>query len=303
MNSAADHFGLSSAQEPAADSTQEGSSSVAAHPTVASDPRAVYPKRRERLQYFAAFRFLFDSPAWPQTLALSSICTFIPVFGQVALLGYYYEIIERLHRDPQSGCPTFDFRRFSIYATRCVWAYLLILAITSVLQVTLQVPLQYTLMGVIFAFQSSETTGAIVAAIAAAFWLGVLFLVLLMMAFVVQPLMLRGGMSQELRFMFRMRWVIGYSKRVWLEILFVQALLFAAMCLLFPIGLMLFCIGVIPMSIIIGIAGSHLTWQVYELALSRGCGPIPLRPAEADEPPVAWSAPVAVGKGGDAKLH
>jgi|GEM_PF-1185807 len=296
MNVATDHSQLPSAERlvPASDGgsplnrAAEGTEAV-------SKPSPLRPSR-ERLQYFAAFRYLFDNPEWPQALALGSICTFIPVFGQVALLGYYYEIVERLHRDAQAPCPTFNFRRFAVYATRGVWAYLLILAITSLVQVTLQLPLQYTVLGVVIAFQSDSTIGAIVAAIATIVWLSLLTIGLLLMAYVVQPLLLRGGLSQELRLMFRLRWVLEYSRRVWLEILLVQALLFMAMCLLFPLGLMLFCVGILPMSILMAVAGAHLNWQIYEVALSRGCEPVPLRPTEADEPPVARPAKVSTEK-------
>jgi hypothetical protein len=51
---------------------------------------------------------------------------------------------------------------------------------------------------------------------------------------------------------------------------------------------MMFCIGVIPMSVLASIAGSHLAWQVYELFLERGGEPIPLKPADADVPPLAY---------------
>jgi len=284
MNIAVDNSPMPDADPPPPkpDVGQVDATSVAA---AASAPPPLPPEPK-RLLYFGAFRYLFDSPEWAKTLALGSLCSFIPVFGQVALLGYYYEIVERLRRDPRAPCPAFNFRRFAGYATRGVWPYLLALAISGVLQATLHFPLQYTMIGVIVAFQSSNTTGTIVAGVSVVVWLLIGLLIALAMAYVVQPLMLRGGLSQELRLMFRARWVIEYSKRVWLEIFLVQTLLWAAMCVLFPIGVLLFCFGILPMSVWMLVAGAHLNWQLYELALARGCEPIPLRPAEADEPPV-----------------
>jgi hypothetical protein len=91
-----------------------------------------------RLQYFAAFRYLFEQPQWLSSLLLASVAFMIPVFGTVALFGYYYEIVERIHRDPAARCPPFQFGRFALYCGRGVWSYLLLLAITSVLQPVLR---------------------------------------------------------------------------------------------------------------------------------------------------------------------
>lgn len=285
---------MNSAVQSAGESAEPMAAELPTATPEAKVPQPLPPAGR-KLRYFAAFRYLFESPDWLHNLLLSSVCLFIPVFGQVAVLGWYYEIVERLHRNPSTPCPKFLFSRFGLYSSRGVWSYLLLMAVTTTLQPLLQVPAQYTVFGIIIAFQSSNTTGAIVSAILAAFWLVILAMLFLLIVYFMQPLMLRGGMSQDLVQMFRMKWVLNYSRRVWLEILLVQALVVASMCMLMPFGVLLFFVGVFPVSVWISVAASHLIWQVYELYLERGGERIPLRPMEADVPPVVQPATNPVG--------
>jgi hypothetical protein len=252
-----------------------------------SAPHAIKAAAEQRrLQYFAAFRYAFRSADWLQSLLLASVALLIPVFGKVALVGYYYEIVERLHRDPAAACATFDFKRFSTYCNRGVWTYLLLLSIVGVLQPVLQIPLQYTIMGVIFAFSSSAQTGAIVATVAAAVWLFLLVGIWLLMMFVYQPLALRGGLSQELPRMFRLAWLIDFGKKMWPEILLTNLWMFVASCILLPLGLLVMLFGVLPATVWLTVAGAHLSAQMYDLFLQRGGEPIRLHPAEAEPPPI-----------------
>jgi hypothetical protein len=141
-------------------------------------------------------------------------------------------------------------------------------------------------MGVIFAFTSSAKTGMIVATIAAVVWLFLFAGMWLGMMFGYQPLALRGGLSQELSRMFRLKWAVDFGKKMWLEMLLTNLWMFVGFCVLLPLGLLMFVWGVLPMTVWLTVAGAHLSAQVYAIYLRRGGEPVPLRPTEAEPPPI-----------------
>jgi hypothetical protein len=89
------------------------------------EPPSSAPPAPRRLAYLQAFRFVFENPDWFTTIVFSSVISFLPVLGQIAHLGFYYDIVEALYRQPDAPYPKFEFRRFGDYCTRGVWPYVL----------------------------------------------------------------------------------------------------------------------------------------------------------------------------------
>ena len=54
------------------------------------------------MRYWRAYRYVFDSPHWLANLAYLSLCIlsthFIPVIGQLLVIGYACDVAETLHR-------------------------------------------------------------------------------------------------------------------------------------------------------------------------------------------------------------
>jgi hypothetical protein len=257
-------------KEPAA----EGTGLAAAEP----GPR--------RLAYLVAFRYVFENPEWFVGIVLASLCFFIPVLGQVAIWGFFYEVVESLHRQPDSIYPKFDFKRFGQYCVRGVWPFVLMQAVQVTLQLILQLPIQFSFQGMIILLATNTQVGAIVLGIGAP--LIILFLIVLGIAvsLLTAPMLLRAGLMQDIRQVFRLQWFKGYWKRVWVEEIMSALYLMIACAVLLPLGCLLFCVGFFAAWVVILVAGAHMKWQIYEIYLERGGEPIPLHPLPAEAPPV-----------------
>jgi hypothetical protein len=239
-----------------------------------------------RLAYLAAFRYVFESTEWFVSLVLCSLCFFIPVVGQVAIWGFFYEVVESLHRQPDSVYPKFDFRRFGQYCVRGVWPFVLMQAVQVTLQLILQLPVQFAFQGMFVLLATNTQAGAIVLGIGAP--LIILFLIVLgiVVSLLTAPMLLRAGLTQDFRQVFGLQWFKGYWKRVWVEEIMAALYLMIASVVLLPLGCVLFCYGFFAASVVILVAGAHMKWQIYEIYLERGGEPIPLHPLPAEAPPV-----------------
>lgn len=224
-------------------------------------------------------------------MVLAAVCGFIPVLGSVALWGYYYEIVEALYRQPDAPYPQFDFRRFSAYCTRGVWPYVLMIMVGTIIQFFLQPFLQITLQGGMMLMISNQQAGAIVLAIAAPVILVGLLVLAVGVTVATAPMLLRAGLTQDFRLIFRFDWFQGYWKRVWVEEVLATLFLLAATAVLFPLGCCAFGVGIFAAGVVTWIAASHMQWQIYEIYLERGGEPIPLHPLPAEVPPVGETIP------------
>ncbi len=258
-------------------------------PTTEPPPPASPP--RTRIQFLPALRYIFEPQDWVKSLLFACVCTFIPIFGQIALYGFMYQVVESRLRWPQNPYPLFSFSRFANYCTRGVWVYIVILTVTTMMQLVLQLPLQFGIQGIMILSINNPQAGLITAAIGVPIVMLGLFVLAIGMSMLVTPVMLRAGLAPEFAQIFDFRWFRDFLRRVWIETLLAKLITLVTMLILMPLGLMLFCIGAIPMAVIIGMMDSHLTAQLYAIFLERGGEPIPLRPLPADAPPVGLEVP------------
>src|SRR5688572_4499091 len=77
------------------------------------------------MNYFGAYRFIFESPKWPIHLLIGAVCQFIPIVGQLVLMGYIYSVIEAKHRHGRDQFPDFTFDRLGAYLVRGLWPFLI----------------------------------------------------------------------------------------------------------------------------------------------------------------------------------
>jgi hypothetical protein len=256
----------------------------------AAEPDATPPAPR-KLKFLPAYQFVFDHREWPITILLAAVCLFLPVLGQVALWGFFYDLVEALHRQPNTPYPKFDFRRFGDYCVRGVWPYVLFQMIQVAIQLFVQLPLQFSIQGMAILLASNPQVGGIVLAIAAPILITFLLVLFLAVAVLTTPMLIRAGLTQDFRLVFRFAWFKDYLKRVWVEE--VLATLFVAVsgALLMAAGACFFCVGLFLAIILVWMASAHLQWQIYEIYLERGGEPIPLHPLPAEAPPAAVQMP------------
>jgi hypothetical protein len=243
------------------------------------------PPAPRRLTFLPSFRYVFDNPDWFVSVVLLAVSGFIPVLGHIAQWGFYYQIVESLHRQPDAPYPKFDFRQFGDYCMRGVWPYILMMMIWVVLYFVVFLPMQLSLQfGFIFVM-TAQQAALIVLAIVVPIYFVVALTILIGTAVLTAPILLRAGLTQDFRQVFRFDWIMGYLRRMWVEETLSTLFLMAAFVLT-PLGCLAFGFGFVVAQVVVWIAASHLQWQLYEIYLERGGEPIPLHPLPAEEPPV-----------------
>lgn len=226
---------------------------------------------------------IFQNPNWFVNLLLLCVLAFIPIVNQLVLLGYQYEIIEVLHRRRRGVYPDFDFGRFADYLMRGVWPFLVNLIASFVLVpvtlIVIYLPLFALVLGAIFGKESGmgEETGMLIGGICMVFLYAIGLTVLLALQMLMIPLQLRAGLSQEFGAAFDFGWSIDFVKKMWKEMIIAGLFLMVTYWLLAVLGLLLFCVGIFLVVFVVFYAYTHLLFQAYEIYLSRGGVPIPLK--------------------------
>jgi hypothetical protein len=246
-----------------------------AAPSAAEAP--LKPQPRQRIEYLTAFRYVFTHPEWMKNLLLFAIFTLIPVLNTALIYGYLFETTEHLHRRLAGPYPLFQIRRFAIYMTRGIWCYLLGNILGVILLPVVQILTQGTTFGTMAVVGSRDQTAIIVAAVVVPMILTGIFLFLLALFVVFTPLLMRAGLTQDFALTFNFRWIGDFLRKMWIDTLLVNVFLMLSMLVLMPIGCAFFCYGFLVAMAFITLASAHLNWQLYELYLSRGGEPIPLK--------------------------
>jgi hypothetical protein len=227
------------------------------------------------MKYIYSYRFVFESANWVMNLLGAMVCRFVPVLGPMVFLGYAFEIIETLHRKKGSPYPDFDFNQLMKYLTRGLWPFLVQLIVRLPFVVIGMIV--YLFLVVVMAFGVGKEHPGIAFVLFVLFYLVVCALFVLC-AFVMMPLMLRAGLTQDFKQAFSLDFMKDFIKRMWLEMVLLELFLLGTGIVLSLIGLLVFCIGIYPAFALILYAEYHLLYQSYELYLERGGMPIPLKP-------------------------
>ena len=227
------------------------------------------------MQYFGAYRFLFESPKWAIHLLIGAVCQLVPIVGPLVLMGYVYNVLETKHRHGRDQYPPFDFNRLSVYLVRGLWPFLVsLVAALPVFLVLVPFILIVAVSGAA-AGQDGDPPLFTMALFAVGIPLFAVFLFALHV--VAQPMILRAGFSQDLGSAFSMTFVRDFLSRVWKELLLSILFLIVTGLLVVLAGLLLFCVGVYAAAVVLLFAQFHFHYQLYELYLQRGGTPIPLK--------------------------
>jgi hypothetical protein len=251
-------------------------------PTDGSDVVSPFgPEPAVGMRYFHMVRYVFEHPQWGMTLLLGTVCQFIPLIGNILLIGYQYEIVAALQKGaPQY--PEFNFDRFLPYLYRGIWPFLVNLIVSMVLMPVAAL----TALGLAFAADAFDLDDGPKILIIVVPAVGLLLLVLLFMALFVTPMFLGAGLTQTITWGFRPRFVLGFVRRVWPEILLGTVFLMLVGMALMALGMLLCFVGAYPAVTLLMLAQAHFHFQLYRLYLARGGEALPVvMPAPLKTPP------------------
>lgn len=229
------------------------------------------------MRYFRMVSYVFDHPQWGMTLLLATVCQFIPVIGNILLMGYQYDIVEQLHRG-RRRYPEFNFDNFVPYLYRGLWPFLVSLVVgLCLMPVLLVFGAGLALLPALLELDPEKEPFTLVAILVPALLLALLLIIFTTLF--VMPMALRAGLSQQFREGLRLAWVRDFVGRVWLEILLGTLFLMLVYFVLLLVGMALCFVGIYPAVTILFLAQAHLYYQLYSLYLLRGGTPVPLQDA------------------------
>jgi hypothetical protein len=211
----------------------------------------------------------------------------------MVLLGYEFDIIEAMHLRGEGSYPDFNFNRLMDYLLRGLWPFLVQLIVS--LAISLPIVGVFMVFYFIFVFSAitarPPTGGPPPIPVAAILILysclfAAMFVVAVLQAFVLIPLVLRAGLSQDFAGAFSWKWVRDFIARTWQEILKVTLFLIFSTLVLTILGLLACFVGIYPAAALASFAQAHLWYQLYKKYLERGGTPIPLKVQDAGQLPV-----------------
>ena len=228
------------------------------------------------MEYFGAYRFLFESPKWATLLLIGVVCQFVPIVGQFVLMGYLYWVIEAKLRHGPDQFPEFDFNQLGVYLVRGVWPFLVSL-VAAIPLFVLMIPafVVFVLSGAAIDQRGGGPPWFFIGLI----FTGILVFILLSLALhiLALPMILRAGLSQDFGSAFSMEFVRDFLGRVWKELLLAMLFLIVSAPFLMLGGFILLFVGIYPAAVLLVFTQQHFQYQLYQLYLKRGGTPIPLK--------------------------
>lgn len=237
------------------------------------------------MDYFGAFSRIMANPNWFMNILLGGLIgVFLAclIIGPIVLLGYSFLAAEWWHRTRGARYPDFDFNKFGDYLGRGAGPFLVGLLSGIVQYVIVQVvmfPLTMALGLSPIGADGGEADPAKVFTL-----LGINFAVSISLSiifgFLVWPLQIRSELSNDIGQAFNIKWAFDFVSKCWLEIVFAAILGVLMNFAVAMLGYLALCIGIIPAVGFISLINAWLSMQLYQLYLSRGGEPIPLKPLE-----------------------
>ncbi len=209
------------------------------------------------MQYFRPLGYLRNNPGWFGNAFLAGIAGIIPIVGVIVLYGYLFEVVRRINRKGDDSYPSFEFGRFSDYLKLGIWPFLAVFIVAFVITIVSN-GLQFGLSMVV---HSSAVGG-----IGAIFGIVELFLIV--------PFALHAGLSRSLSFGGMLAFLKDFYKRVLKEAILGYLALGLINFVLYFLGVLACCVGLIPVLGLVTLTTAHLFSQLYQLYLQRGGQPI-----------------------------
>jgi hypothetical protein len=257
------------------------------------EPVGYFHGQQVRMRYWNAYRFAFAHPNKWNNLLMGGVCMLIPLVGPLVLIGFLCDALAprpiddgtgRLlppPRPPHLPYPDFKFDRFMEYLERGLWPFLVSLVVGLVM-----VPVGFLVMVPAFLIMAPGVTtglkvvlGVVTVLLVLAMMVGSLVLTL--------PFMMRAALLQEFGPAFSWAWAKDFLARTWRETLVAVLFLCATGIPLAIVGYLMCFVGMYPAMALFTFAQWHLDFQLYDLYLSRGGTPVPIKPVRL-RPVQAW---------------
>ncbi len=238
------------------------------------------------MEYMRSFHYIFENPNWIKNVLAGAVCilsmNIIPFVGQLLFMGYQYEIVENLHRNPGASYVDFDMNRFVEYLLRGLW----ILLVTLVLSLAcLPVILGLIILLVALATGGGAAAGDDGVAIAVMVGMPILVLVCVPLGIAFNmlcvPIILRAALMQDFLPAFDFGFAKQFIGNTWKEMILCALFGMAAGMVLMAVGMAMLCVGTFFTMAIATLMQGHLIFQLYELHLARGGDAIPLKAVAA----------------------
>ena len=225
------------------------------------------------MQYIKPYTYFVQKEGGTNNLLMGSLCmfttSFIPIVGQIVLMGYQAEVAEDLDKDPDiSDHADFDFNRFSQYLGRGVWVFLIQLILTAFIMLGLMISAG---VGFLVAYLVQGDIGPFVG-------IGVGFLLYMILAIMVTmftwPMTLHVQLSKGFHFGSALRFSTSFIKKLSGQLLVSLLAHMVISSLLMIAGMLVFCVGIYPAVTISLMAQEHYMIQLYRIYLNEGGDPI-----------------------------
>jgi len=241
------------------------------------------PPYQDAIDFGRAIGAPFKSPNWIMNVVWVVICFLLSVVivGGIVLFGYQMDVIERRSRGRGTAWPDFDPNRFGEYLSRGLWPWL----VNIVLGMAIVIPL-WVIMGIGMAiigaiFGDPAVTGSPIAPILVFLMLGMFMLAIFgAVMFILGPCTLRAGLANDFGQGFNFRWALDFGKRTWGQMIF--AILAAMLIVIVAevVGVLACFIGLLVTIPIAQMMITDFGAQLYDIYLTRGGEPVPVRPVQ-----------------------
>jgi hypothetical protein len=225
------------------------------------------------MQYMRSLQFIMDRKNWMTNILMCGVCMLVPIVGPIVFIGYLFEVIDALMRDPEhKDYPDFDFNRLTEYLSRGIWPFLMRVVLGLIIGLPLAL-IMFVLMIAGVAIAASTKTPAILLVFYLLMFV-VILVVSVLSALVTLPAGLQAGLGREFNLSRVLPFVKDFNKRVFKEMLLAMLFLVAIALAAEFVGLLLFCVGIYFTIAAVIMAQHHLEFQLYQLYLERGGTPI-----------------------------
>ncbi|GAB5404710.1 MAG: hypothetical protein Aurels2KO_29410 [Aureliella sp.] len=219
-----------------------------------------------------AIRSTIDSPNWGQNLLWLSIAVLLQsVFvGQIALLGWGSEVIER--RSGLPGRPTHDVNpdRIGDYIQSGIWPFI----VSFVVQIAVTVLMLIPMFFLVLAFLAASAAGEAAAGFAVAIMIPLAFLFSVALMTLTVPFVLNAMICQEFSKALDIGWARHFVSIMFWEVIVSGVVYYLLSLVVLLCGFLLLCVGYIPATAMVTGGAMHMLSQWYEIFLQRGGRPI-----------------------------
>ncbi len=229
-----------------------------------------------RLDLSRALKWMFASPQWITNVFWVLICTLLGtvVIGNIVLLGYQVDIVDRRSKGRQDQLPDFDANRFMDYLLRGLWPFLINLIGSAVFGMIIGALILVCViaLGVISGGQEPNPGVAFVVF----FPLALASLLFGFFAFsFLAPLCLRAGLANDISEGMKFQWALGVAKMMWPTMLLMILYMIIVGILAYIVGLVMCIIGVFFTMSWAQLVTADLAAQAYDIYLTKGGEEIP----------------------------